>query len=716
MTTGPETAPSLKVLRQLGSDAQSESFLAQVGGFVAPMVVRLVRPELALDGPRMERFLADARLLAAVSSPSLVQVRSAGRMNDGRVYVLTDFAEGQTLGGNSPLQLEALVELGEKLSHGLKALHDAGLVLGVLTAKQILLTADGPRLDPSVAALSRPPGATSAADVHALAALLQALAGGVGDNNPFESALLRDLDEATTAKALLGAFEAVRQRWGSETRVSSKKPPGSNAEVLPIKIDEPDLTGQRLGMYDLKQMLGEGAMGRVYLGKHHRIGREAAVKVLKAEHAREKDLVQRFIQEATAVSAIKNEHIVEVHDFGEEVTASGLPLVYCVMEVLDGRSLADEIKLGPMEVRRACRIMQQVARALGSAHALGVVHRDVKPENIFLHRRDGDSDYVKVLDFGVAKLLKPMGGMPTSSTQAGMIIGTPDYMAPEQALGISTDLRVDLYAVGLVLYELLAGQQPFRGNTFGQLVVEITTKPPPPLPVRTPGGELMPQRLTEIVARCLAKKPEDRWNDATELCAALEPFAHTGNTLSLPAVAAPRSRKVPVAITIATALVVGAGAIWVLRSPQPTAPVIVASVVIEPAVAIEPLVVIEPPVIMPPPPPEPPLPAVRPPPPTAKPLERLTGKDVAKVFTRSQTKLRSCLYNNRKLLPSKEGELMLNFTVLDSGAVSRARLTTPGFEGVVSDCVVSRLKDLRFPRNLEKEVTFELPLAYVFKD
>jgi len=375
-----------------------------------------------------------------------------------------------------------------------------------------------------------------------------------------------------------------------------------------------------------------------------------------------------------------------------------------------------------MGVRRACRIAQQVGQALGAAHALGVVHRDVKPENIFLHQRNGDPDFVKVLDFGVAKLLKPMGDMPTSSTQAGMIIGTPDYMAPEQAVGSSTDRRVDLYALGLVLYEMLAGQRPFKGDTFGQLLVEITTRPPPPLPARTPEGEPMPPRVIEIVARCLQKKPEDRWSDAAELCAALEPFVHTGHTLSTPAVSPPRGRALVPAV-IAAVVLLGAGAFFALRPGDPVAvepppiPIAAPVVPVAPVAPVVPAPVAAPvaPVIPEPPVAPAPAPIVKPPPPVAPPQARLTGKDVGRVFAGSQKKLRGCLEDHRALLPSRQGELMLNFTVLASGAVSKAKVTTPGFDGVIGDCVVSRLKALRFPRTLEPEVTFELPLAYVFK-
>src|SRR5262245_22878404 len=178
-------------------------------------------------------------------------------------------------------------------------------------------------------------------------------------------------------------------------------------------------------------------MGRVYLARHSRIGRQAAIKVLKMEHAQSRELVQRFIQEATAVNTIKNDHIVEIYDFGEEMLPDGNSRVYCVMELLEGIALSDEMWKAPLKVERAVRIAQQMARGLGAAHKVGVVHRDIKPDNIFLAKHGGD-DFVKVLDFGVAKLLEQIGDLPRASTTVGIVIGTPEYMAPEQAMGHAT--------------------------------------------------------------------------------------------------------------------------------------------------------------------------------------------------------------------------------------------------------------------------------------
>jgi serine/threonine protein kinase len=302
-----------------------------------------------------------------------------------------------------------------------------------------------------------------------------------------------------------------------------------------------DLSGSMLGAWQLDRVLGEGAMGKVYSARHQRIGRTAAVKVLKAEHARHPDLVQRFIGEATAVNAIKNDHIVEVYDFGEQLQPDGSSLVYCVMEQLDGRPLSEAMG-EHFTIARSTRLAFQLTRALGAAHHLGVVHRDVKPENLFLHRKDGDAEYLKVLDFGIAKLLKPIGDLPQSGTIAGTVIGTPEYMAPEQALGSATDARADLYAVGLILYELLSGLQPFTGDTFGKLVVEISGTPPPPLPAMNALGEPIHPTLVAIVMRCLEKSPDRRFQVAEELAAVLEPFV-VGTAIAPASSVAPAPRR-----------------------------------------------------------------------------------------------------------------------------------------------------------------------------
>ncbi|NMO17096.1 serine/threonine protein kinase [Pyxidicoccus fallax] len=274
--------------------------------------------------------------------------------------------------------------------------------------------------------------------------------------------------------------------------------------------------GTTLGNYQLERLLGEGSMGKVFQARHARLGRQVALKVLKPEHARDSGFVQRFFQEARTVNQINHEHIVEIFDFVDEGEGGH---VYCVMELLRGQSLASLAQEEKLTLARIQRIAVQVCAALGAAHQVGVVHRDVKPDNLFIIHRAGQPDFVKVLDFGVAKLLTSEGN--TTGTMDGTIIGTPAYMAPEQAAGLPVDARADIYAVGNMLYELLSGRPPFQAPAFGQLVVQIITQPPPPLPPFLPSGEPLPPQLNALVMRCLAKEPEARPQSLAEVTTAL---------------------------------------------------------------------------------------------------------------------------------------------------------------------------------------------------
>ena len=208
------------------------------------------------------------------------------------------------------------------------------------------------------------------------------------------------------------------------------------------------------------------------------------------------------------------------------------------MEMLEGRSLTELLARERPSVARSVGIVRQVCSALQAAHDVGVIHRDVKPDNLFVLERDG-RDFVKVLDFGVAKLATPLGGdLPLTTTVEGTIVGTPAYMAPEQATGGSADPRTDLYAVGVVLYELLTGHPPFQAPAFGQLVAQVLTAPPPPLPAHTPAGDRIPSALAAVVRRALAKDPADRYPSLDALSAALEDAERTHRSAAARAVGA----------------------------------------------------------------------------------------------------------------------------------------------------------------------------------
>jgi eukaryotic-like serine/threonine-protein kinase len=314
--------------------------------------------------------------------------------------------------------------------------------------------------------------------------------------------------------------------------------------------------GTVLGSWKLVAELGAGAMGRVYRARHARLGREVAIKVLNPEHAARRDVVERFFREARVANEIDHPHIVEVTDFVEAPGSA-----YLVMELLEGRSLRDLTAVrgeGYPSIARLVALLGQVCDALHAAHEKGVIHRDLKPDNVFVVERDG-REFAKVLDFGVAKLADPADH---AATTAGMILGTPHYMAPEQALGREVDRRTDVWAAGVVLHELLAGAVPFKARSFVELAMAIRERPPAPMPESTPGGERIPADVAAVVARCLEKRPADRYATMAELAEALR-----GRRAAARAPGARRGRLVAAALA-ALALVGGGAAALRLGLPQ----------------------------------------------------------------------------------------------------------------------------------------------------
>ena len=257
---------------------------------------------------------------------------------------------------------------------------------------------------------------------------------------------------------------------------------GASAEAAAAPAEDgfDSLIGAVLaGRYQIIRRIGEGGMGAVYEAKHTLIGKRVAVKVLLEKFVAKSDFVARLLQEARLASSIGHENIVDVTDFG--TTDDGRSFV--VMEFLDGESLAElTMREAPLPIERSLRIARQAASALGAAHAKGIVHRDVKPENIYLVQR-GDADFVKVVDFGISKAVKPGGGDEAAEgyrlTHTGLLLGTPLYMSPEQARGEEDlDHRVDIWALGVLLYECLTGEVPFRANNYLEIISQVLTHDP----------------------------------------------------------------------------------------------------------------------------------------------------------------------------------------------------------------------------------------------
>ncbi|HEX3765332.1 MAG TPA: serine/threonine-protein kinase [Kofleriaceae bacterium] len=266
--------------------------------------------------------------------------------------------------------------------------------------------------------------------------------------------------------------------------------------------------GTLIGSYRLISVLGEGGMGRVYLAEHIKLGRRVAIKKLRHELASNPAAVARFFAEARAVNRISHDNIVEITDLIEQPRGDN----YIVMELLKGEDLGQRlVREHTVPLLAALEIARQVASALSAVHAAGIIHRDLKPDNIFLVERHGNPSFVKILDFGVAKLADAgSGGIAVHTTAAGQIIGTPEYMSPEQASGAPVDYRTDIYALGVILYEMILGALPFQARSFGELMIKHMTEPVE-LPARQPGLPPGVQSARDrLLLDLLAKDPHDR--------------------------------------------------------------------------------------------------------------------------------------------------------------------------------------------------------------
>jgi serine/threonine protein kinase len=593
--------------------------------------------------------------------------------------------------------------------------------------------------------------------------------------------------------------------------------------------------GRLLGdRYRILSRLGSGAMGDVYLAEHELLRKKMAVKVLKKELCRSDDLVRRFQQEAIAASRIGQENIVSITDFGRTDDGS----LYFVMEALNnGHNLNSLLSAAqPMPVERSVPILIQLSRALGAAHAQGIVHRDLKADNVMVVPRDDGSDLVKVLDFGISKMSGNQDANASRATQVGTVIGTPAYMAPEQARGDAIDHRADIYSFGVLAYELSTGTVPFEASTITGVLMKHISEPPQPPSARQPGVAI-PAKLESLILRALEKDPARRPQSMEAVREELIAIAQTlgvgprftpspipltpmpmavgvrptkehaplpaeaisphddgmGKTWissakldltaaapaqapvagpAVPVAAAPLAAAKPapaaaqkssfgtvllwlVLVAVFTGLLVERDQVLRVLPPSMAEPLAkgLASLFPIPPPAPRPtpapIAVAKPPVTPPVTPPVVTTPVATPPattptesaklttptdkppatenpantkdpaeavPAVVKPRRHLSGDDVARAFHRSGSKIRHCLQEYRSLLPGSEGKIMLSFTVAGPGEVSDAHFTTPGLSGSpIEECVVTAVKEMKFPMHTGADDTFDLPFEYGVK-
>ncbi|MDP3158032.1 MAG: protein kinase [Archangium sp.] len=727
-----ESPPGGLVVEQLTPVRHRTGFeeLAGVSGG-REVSVGVTNPDLFADDNASAAFAVAVRGALQITHRHVATTLAVETAGPRRWAVLWERFPGQTLdqvlSDRGTLLPDEAVSITVALAQALSAAHEVGVLHGGISPEWVTLVTGPMGLDtrlggfglallPSFTGGKKP---TIASDIAALGSLLHTLLTGVPPQGKVGQLPNNGLHLGAVLTKSLGIDVSGRFRSVAEFENAlgeANRTHVSGGHVLPEDKAKPGGIALRtLGPWELQSLLGEGAMGQVFLGKHSLLGRQAAIKVLRPEQYQREDLIQRFFQEARSVNQINHEHIVEISDFGKELDADGKPTaVYFVMELLHGETLGARIAKGALTIERALHVTRQLASALAAAHRLGVVHRDVKTDNVFLIKRQGDAEYVKVLDFGVAKLTQPTSAAPTVSTMDGAIIGTPTSMSPEQASGGVVDQRADIYAVGVLLYLMLSGRLPIDADNFGKLIALLLTKPPPPLPPKNPLGETIPPELAAVVMQCLEKDPAKRPQSMDELIEALT---------EAPKLAAPPPSRRGLFMGLAVLALVAAGAGVMASWPKP--PVVVE--VIDagaPVVAVEldagaPLAV----VVMPPADAGEPEPGeveemdagtavvkvVKPQKPVA-----LTPALLTSVINRESGSVKKCILSHRTKLPPGAGAVKMKWVVQLSGAVTDIEVAEPTtIKGTALEtCLIKALRGFRFPKNVGPTKGLSMPFTY----
>jgi serine/threonine-protein kinase len=537
-----------EIASKLADGDTAETFVVRVADRQEPAVLKLFKRR-ERSAAVVEGFLGQLSAFRKVRHPALVEHQDSGRSLDGRPYLVMERLEGEDLAmhlrRSGPLAPSELIRLLLPICELLESLGQQGLFYPELRASDLFLLDGLSRFQPKLLDAGRAwlgdcgvfrapecgPGDSGdlRSDVFAVGVLMyEALEGRPpfidDEGDPWQRRMNSSLSSFRGSSVALSCIverclsRDPRDRFASPAGLAqSIAAGGAPVTVAAEPRAAPDRTtdegdgekvGDLLGSYRLEKLLGEGSMGRVFLARQLLLGRTAAIKVMRPEYARSPQFIDRFFQEAEAVNRINHQHIVEVFDFVKEPGERG-GRVYCVMEMLGGVSLTDLLQRERLSIHRVLNIARQISLGLDAAHRLGVVHRDIKPDNIFIESKEAP-DFVKILDFGVAKVLSPTANSSPATTREGVIVGTPSYMAPEQAVGFAADPRSDIYSVGAVCYQMLAGHLPFEASTLGQLMAKVIAQPPPPLGKQTPLGEQIPSELASLVMSCLEKDPRRR--------------------------------------------------------------------------------------------------------------------------------------------------------------------------------------------------------------
>ncbi|MFH1131548.1 MAG: serine/threonine-protein kinase, partial [Pseudomonadota bacterium] len=535
--------------RLLGSGGMGFVYAARHKLLGKEVAVKMLRADLVSEADQVARFLREAQLCSQLRHENIVDITDFGKDQGGNLFLVMEMLVGTTLAQvlerEGKLPLRRAISVLRQLCRALDCAHGVGVVHRDLGPRNIFLTelsgrkdlvklldfgisrmAGGQdRLTSTGVAMGTTPymppeqlrgekEQSRAVDMYALGVIAYELLTG---KLPFEGETPAQMiaekltgEPMNLEKTDLGtAAPAIAQLVKECLEKDPQRRPASAAEVeqrlfssggLSSEQTE-DLAGSRAGSYKLVKLLGSGGLGSVWLGEHPVIGSKVAVKILHPQMCESEEPVRRFVIEAQAVNRIDSPHIVKTFDFGK--LSDGRD--YSVMELLEGDTLAERLaKIGPHSWEQAQPIIVQIAQALVAAHEAEIVHRDLKPENVHLGS-DGEHPTVKVLDFGIAKLLS--GDVAaTHKTQLGVGIGTPLYASPEQVAGDKIGPATDIYAFGVVCFEMLVGRPPFTGTIQEVLAAKITKKPPAL-------GDLVSglhSAIGNLVDRMLLSAPEKR--------------------------------------------------------------------------------------------------------------------------------------------------------------------------------------------------------------